>query len=147
MRIPVNGPLARAVGVICLCVPLAAGCCTIESIRTESLPGARVGTPYSFELEHNCSGKSSAESEDWRLATGAVVPPGLSLARDGRFSGTPIAAGTYSFAVELGASDLTTFEIKDVRTFSIIVGAESAGLSPHLPVATIIGRSTSGCTS
>ena len=147
MRIPVKGPLARAVGVICLSVPFAAGCCNIDAIRTESLPGATVGTPYSFELEHNCSGETSAQSEDWRLATGAVVPPGLSLARDGRFSGTPIAAGTYSFAVQLGASTVSTFEIKDVRTFSIIVQAGSAGLLPEVPFATLTGRSTGGCPS
>jgi hypothetical protein len=126
MRIPMNGPFTRAIAVICLSAPLMAGCCSIDTIRTESLPDATVGTPYSFELEHNCSGENSAESEDWRLVTAAALPPGLSLSRDGRISGTPITAGTYVFAIQLGASTVSTFDIKDVRTVSMIVRAEGS---------------------
>lgn len=58
--------------------------------------------------------ENSAESEDWRLVTAASLPPGLSLSRDGRLSGTPLTVGTYVFAIQLGASTLSTFDIEDV---------------------------------
>jgi hypothetical protein len=103
------------------CALIVSGCCNIQGIRTESLPDAAVGQPYSFSLEHNCTGKSAWEAEDWRIVTGTSLPPGISLSRDGRFSGAPTTAGLSTFSVQLGSSSTAEFTIRDVRSFSLVV--------------------------
>ena len=134
----------RALGLslASLCTLFVGGCCGINSIGTESLPDATVGQPYSFELEHNCTGKSSTEAADWRTVTGTTLPPGISLSSEGRFSGTPIAPGTYSFAVQLSASTTATFTIVDVRNFSLIARTGSAATLRHLPGATLVAATS-----
>jgi hypothetical protein len=99
---------------------MVAGCCSITTIRTESLPDATVGQPYSATLEHNCSGKDHLQNtEDWR--TSGTTPPGIGLSREGRFSGTPTTAGTFSFDVQLGVSDISSFSIQDTRRMTLTV--------------------------
>jgi len=52
-------PLAVGLAVVVFGIPELPGCCSINEIRTKSLPDATVGQPYSFTLEQNCCGKSS----------------------------------------------------------------------------------------
>ena len=64
------------------------------TITTNSLPGGTVGTDYSQPLIADGS-----ETITWSITDGSL-PAGLSLGADtGVISGTPTAAGTYSFTV------------------------------------------------
>lgn len=84
------------------------------TVTTISLPGATVGSPYSFTM----AASSGAPPVVWELSQGSV-PPGLALnPYTGVISGTPATAGTYQFTVlpsdhdgQMGAS----------RTFSLTV--------------------------
>ena len=105
-----------------------AGCCDIGSIATTSLPDATMGQGYSVTLEHNCSGEGHLQqSEDWRITEGSTLPPGLALAgSSGVISGTPTVSGTYQLGIQLGVSDISTFTVKDSRTFTLLVQSPSA---------------------
>lgn len=66
-------------------------------ITTMALPEGSLNTPYVAVVEGSSPGGLAVS---YRLA-GGVLPTGLTLAADGRISGTPIAAGTFGFAVEI----------------------------------------------
>jgi len=75
------------------------------SITTPALPNGVVGTAYSQTLA--ATGNNPIT---WSLESGAL-PIGLSLLGNGNISGTPITAGTFTFAVtatkELSINNLT----------------------------------------
>lgn len=90
------------------------------TIQTESLPGGTVGTDYSQTLAADGSAPIA-----WSITNGAL-PEGLTLSNDGEISGTPTAAGTYTF--EIGAQNgygsatgELTIEIKAAPTGSVSV--------------------------
>ena len=95
------------------------------TIQTESLPGGTVGTAYSQTLAADGSAPIA-----WSVAGGAL-PEGLSLNEStGEISGTPTAAGTYTF--EIGAQNgygsatgELTIEIKAAPT-----GSASVSVTP-----------------
>lgn len=64
-------------------------------ITTSYLTPATLGEPYSASLEAT---PQAGGAVTWALADGAL-PDGLSLAADGKLSGTPGAMGNYSFTV------------------------------------------------
>jgi hypothetical protein len=66
------------------------------SIATSSLPSAGVGAPYSATLQ--TAGVDS--NTTWEVKSGSL-PAGLTLASDGAISGTPTAAGSSTFRVEV----------------------------------------------
>ncbi len=68
------------------------------SIRTTSLPSGNVSVAYSATLE-----AGGAKPITWAVASGAL-PPGLSLASNGRISGTPTKGGDFSFTVRASNS-------------------------------------------
>jgi hypothetical protein len=70
------------------------GCCQLKSVTTERLPDGRVGQSYAASLEANCKGGDVL----WSRTAGSL-PPGISLAQDGRLSGTPTLAGTFTLTV------------------------------------------------
>ncbi len=78
-------------------------------ISTATLPGAAVGVPYRFGV--NISGGRAP----YRLRIVGPFPPGLALGQDGFVTGTPTAAGSFTFSLEVvdvsGASLLKTFTI------------------------------------
>jgi hypothetical protein len=61
--------------------------CDAFCIRTRAVPEGRVGTPYSYTLQHS-GGTSPIQ---WKVAQG-TLPPGLSLSLAGVLSGTPTQA-------------------------------------------------------
>jgi uncharacterized protein (TIGR03437 family) len=81
-------------------------------ISTASLPGAAVGVPYRFGL--NISGGR----EPYRLRIVGPFPPGLTLGQDRFVAGTPTAAGSYTFSLEV--VDVSGAAV--LKTFTIVVG-------------------------
>jgi hypothetical protein len=73
------------------------------SVTTASLPGGTIGVAYQQTLA--ASGGSGGNI--WTLTAGAV-PAGLSLGTDGSITGTPTAAGTATFTVQVKDSSGTT---------------------------------------
>jgi hypothetical protein len=65
------------------------------SVTTASLPGATLNRAYSQTLV--ASGGKAPYT--WALATGSVLPAGLTLSTTGVISGTPTTAGTVNFSV------------------------------------------------
>jgi hypothetical protein len=70
-------------------------------VATLSLPDGMVDEPYAFQLGATLGDGSYA----WTLASGAL-PTGLSLAGDGTLEGTPNAAGSSTFTVEVESAGL-----------------------------------------
>ncbi len=82
------------------------------TITTASLPGGTVGTAYQQTLA--ASGGSGGYS--WVVTAGAP-PAGLSLSAAGSIAGTPLAAGTSSFTVQVTDSSGT----KATMPLSIVI--------------------------
>jgi len=75
-----------------LSITIKAAAPVIPVITTTSLPDGMVGTTYSQTLSANPAATS------WNITSGNL-PGGLTLAINGTLSGTPSAAGTFSFTV------------------------------------------------
>src|SRR5207249_2425365 len=74
------------------------------SITTSSMPNGTQGTPYSATLV--ATGGTTPYT--WSIAAGSL-PAGLSLASStGVISGTPVAAGTASFTIQVADVNLQT---------------------------------------
>jgi len=71
-------------------------------ITTGSLPKATAGTSYSTKLA-----ASGASSVTWTLSGGSL-PAGVSLGSNGVLSGTPSAAGNYTFTVRVASGGAST---------------------------------------
>jgi hypothetical protein len=84
------------------------------AVTTTSLPNGTVGAAYSQNLA--ASGGSGGYT--WSLASGSL-PGGLALSGTGAISGTPVAAGTSNFTVQVRDSSGSTTS----ATLSITVNA------------------------
>ena len=70
------------------------------TIGPESAPTGTVSTPYSLQMT-----ATVADSKTWSIVDGAL-PPGLALGpSDGLISGTPTAAGMFTFTVRAAIAD------------------------------------------
>ena len=88
-------------------------------ISTVSLPGAALGSAYDTTLA--TSGGTAPFT--WSLSSG-VLPPGLSVESDGRITGTPTVAGSYSFTVQVSdASTFTTTRLYGLAVLDISTGS------------------------
>ncbi len=74
-----------------------------------ALPAGSVGIPYAFAYANPASGVTYTNTfsgaggqapYSFSLAAGSVLPPGFSLT-NGVLSGTPVAAGTYAFTIQM----------------------------------------------
>src|SRR5258708_18484991 len=82
-------------------------------ITTTSIPNGFISQPYvQLLLEQNRSGPIT-----WSLASG-TLPPGITLAANGILSGTPMAAGSFTFTVQV-----TDGISKTTATFTLTVNA------------------------
>ncbi len=116
-----------------LCLAQAAAAAKLR-IKTEALPAAQAGAPYSATLQAG-GGK---EPYTWSIAGGAL-PPGLALASSsGVIGGTPAAAGSYSFTVRVRDKE----QEEDTQQLRIIVAAALAIATEALPGGTAGQRYT-----
>jgi len=100
---------------------------TAPFITTYSLPGGAVGVGYSQTLA--ATGDTPIT---WSLVTGAgTLPNGLTLSASGVISGTPTAAGTFSFTVK-AENDAGTY----TTNLSITVSAAPAPPTNYIPGTT-----------
>jgi hypothetical protein len=112
-RVPVQpGPLtADSVGTITSAVPspttaLAAnqndGAACLPALQLSTAPGTAAGT-YGSAYSGAVQATGGTAPYTWSAAAG-TLPPGIALAADGTLSGTPTAAGTYSFTARVSDS-------------------------------------------
>src|SRR5579863_293955 len=88
-----------------------------------------VGTFYSQAL----LGMSNPAGLTWSLASGAQMPPGLSLSPGGLISGNPTASGTYTFLLNVQISGTS---ISTNQTFIMTVYAGQTSIQTNsLPIA------------
>ncbi|HUO29752.1 MAG TPA: putative Ig domain-containing protein [Bryobacteraceae bacterium] len=99
------------------------------SITTSTLPGAIVGTAYSQTLA--ATGGTAPYS--WSIAAGAL-PGGLSFSAAGVINGTPNAAGTFTFTVQV-ADSLSVTATKQLQI--TITGGISITTAAVLPDAAV----------
>jgi hypothetical protein len=85
------------------------------SVTTTSLPGGALGTAYSQRL----SASGGTPPYTWSLASGSSLPSGLSLTSQGEIFGTPTAAGTTDFTVQV--ADSGDPQLTATRGFSVTV--------------------------
>jgi N-acetylneuraminic acid mutarotase len=94
--------------------------------------GGIVGAPYTFTL--SASGGTGSGTYGWSLADG-TLPPGLSLGSDGKFSGTPTTAGTFTFTVRANDFVQTT-----TQSFSVSIAAAGSLIFVTQPGTTAAGQ-------
>jgi len=88
------------------------------AITTSSVPGGTSGAAYNTPLA--ASGGTLAYG--WsKVSGGGDLPPGLALGADGKLSGTPTTAGTYSFTVQ--ANDSSSTPQTAQKVFSLTVAS------------------------
>jgi len=85
------------------------------TITTASLPNGTVKTLYTNQTLKALGGKGTLT---WAVASGAL-PPGMRLSSGGLVSGTPTAAGTYTFTVRV--SDTSVPKNVATRTLTLTV--------------------------
>jgi len=94
------------------------------TIRTTSLPNGTAGTAYSQTLSATGTGQIT-----WELAAGNSLPGGLTLSPAGVISGTPTAAGTFTFTVKA-----LNGEGSDTKSLSITIDPAAGTTVPSDPV-------------
>ena len=114
-------------------------------IQTKTLPDAVVGTQYSFQLK--CSDPDAKFSPYYNPGANNDLKDGswLSLDTDGRLTGTPNKAGTYSFSVcaaGAGGEDYATYTLTVVESGSPENTETDAGTQTTEPTTTESNIST-----
>ena len=89
---------------------------TPVAITTASLASGKVGTAYAASL--GASGGTTPYK--WSITSGSINA-GLSLSSSGAISGTPTAAGTSSFTVQV--TDSSSPALTATQTFSLVVAS------------------------
>jgi hypothetical protein len=87
------------------------------SVTTSSLPGGQVSVAYSQSL----AATGGVTPYSWSLASGSL-PAGLSLSSGGVISGTPTAAGTSNFTVQVSDSQTPADTATKALSITIAVG-------------------------
>jgi Big-like domain-containing protein/glycine rich protein len=111
---------------------------TVLTITTASVPAGTVGAAYSTTL----AAVAGTTPLTWSLAQGSSLPSGLSLSSDGTISGTPQAAGDFSFTVDVAdssapeqtASQLFDLNIAKSQTSVSLSASPSSGATIADPV-------------
>src|SRR5208282_1846709 len=93
----------------------------VLGVGTTSLPTATVGSSYSQTL----AALGATGTLSWTVTSTSLPPPGLTLSPQGQITGTPTAAGTFPFVVQvtdsatkLSASQALSITAATVATIS-----------------------------
>ena len=89
------------------------------SVASNTLPAGITGTPYNRQLVAS----GGVPPYTWSLASGTTLPPGLTLSASGLISGTPTAAGTFPFTVQV--QDVSAPPAVATRALSITIDSGS----------------------
>lgn len=109
-------------------------CLPAPTVTTTSLPPATQGVAYSQTLTATGGDGTYA----WSITAGAL-PTGLSLnGATGVLSGTPTAAGTFNFTVQVASAGKT-----GIRAFSIAVGSPTLTIQTASLPGSVVGDSYS----
>jgi hypothetical protein len=122
-----SSPPQSATAVVSLTVVPALSA-TATSLTTQGV----VGQPFDQTLAGSVSGGTPPDS--WALAQGSTLPPGINLGGDGRLTGTPTAAGSYTFTVQV--SDHTNPAQSVTASVSLTVVPAMSVATASLPDAT-----------
>ncbi len=112
-----NGLAAQTIDV----VPQSLG------LTPEPMPGALVGLTYQFAF----NGKGGTGSYTFALVPSDSLPPGLTLAVDGKVTGIPTATGSFAFSIVVTSGSSTAVERKAMRVS--LVSASLSITSDALP--------------
>ena len=105
----------------------------VPVINTASaLPGGTLNTPYSQTLT-----AAGTAPITWALASGSSLPAGLTLSNNGVISGTPTAAGSYSFTVTATNGSGQTTENMSIQINAASSGAPVINTASALPNGTL----------
>ncbi|MBX5467446.1 MAG: cell wall-binding repeat-containing protein [Firmicutes bacterium] len=110
-------------------------------VVTASLPAGQVGSPYSASLQAS----GGVPPYTWSLVSGSAMPPGLTLAANGQISGTPTAAGTTTFTVQVADAETPPATAK--ATLSLTVNAGTSASALAITTATLPGASVGSAYS
>ena len=98
---------------------------TLAITTSSTLPSGSAGSAYSQTL----AATGGTAPYTWSVASGSL-PDGLAIGGDGALSGTPTAAGSSSFTVQVRDSVSATA----TRTFTLTVGAASLSIVTASPL-------------
>ena len=108
------------------------------AISTNSLQRAGLGAPYSANLQ----GAGPDSVVTWKVTAGSL-PSGLTLSPEGAISGTPTAAGSFTFTVEATAKEKNFGPTRvDTKQFTLQVTSLAASLSRRVAEAGVPFRSS-----
>jgi hypothetical protein len=117
-----------------IAVNVAAGGSVPVSITTLSFPDATRGRSYSQTL------KASGGTPPYRWSViGGAFPPGLSLSQSGLLTGTPTAAGTYSFSILVVDATGSNSDTKRV-SLKVVEASSDPGIFPNIARIRIKGN-------
>ncbi|HSE99121.1 MAG TPA: putative Ig domain-containing protein, partial [Blastocatellia bacterium] len=106
------------------------------SITTLNLPDAVRGRSYSQTL------KASGGTPPYRWSVvGGIFPPGLSLSQGGAITGTPTAAGSYNFSLEV-VDSTGGFNNRDSRRITLTVVEPSGSPGASLAITRVKVKGT-----
>lgn len=98
-------------------------------ITTSTIPDAMKNTPYSAQVQYE--NVSSSNTVALTLGPSSTLPPGITLHPDGSLSGTPSAAGTFTFDIHLTNSDRRFADSYATYTMQV-----AANPNDHVPTST-----------
>lgn len=96
----------------------------LQVVTPSTLPGGAAGTGYTTSL--TASGGDG--NYTWSLASGSSLPSGLALSAEGVISGTPLAAGVFSFTVQVDDGDANTTAA--TKALSLTIAPVISSLNP-----------------
>ena len=102
------------------------------SVTTNTLPNGTLNAAYAAQILGASPGGTTPYQ--WSVVNLALLPPGLLVSASGTISGTPNAAGTFTFEVVAQAADMTL--VSAPKSLTIVIGTGLSISTVTLPDAT-----------